>query len=573
MRRMTRPYWAVMVLVFCCSSYAAAPKTVSSQQGLQQQLHHISAEEHVLRREVRMLHKKRHAAVLPAPHKKHKTTTSHHNASSSATKDATAHRAGRRPFTYPRHITIATTPSGEEFLGKAPYGFFSAKRFKNGVTVTTSPLMGLKSAYNAADLLYEYPTMNEDLILLQQKQSFEYFLRQVNDTLANRAIIVISGGLEGQIITSRGFNGRSQGDVNLSKSELDVLGMISRWANGFISLDYDDSAPSTGSRVTNSRIYLSRGFLTIGNLNVIPVYFTIGQMYVPFGKYSSVMLTTPLTKSMARILGRAALLGYYKKGFYTEIYGFDGSKISGIQNTFREGGANMGYQTVDLEDLNIDFGVGMVTNMADSEGVQRNGLRQNITNVLIGPVGAQVVATAPTQFAGFGETAGANALVHRVPGADVHLEFSYKELTFIGEYITSLRYFAPQDLTFNPLFLGPPFPRSGAKIAAMHLEADYTIHVRNKPMVFAVTFGRTWQALALNLPEYSWAAIISASIWKNTMFGIEYRRDVDYAFGTTASGSVVGTTITAPPSASALPVPNGTGRQRNMVTIQFGAYF
>lgn len=560
-RRMIGLCLAMAALVICCSSYAAIAKETSSD--LKKEIHRISAQQQELQREIRALknqlrqvkkdNNKHHSVVLPAK---------------PASLDAT-HKPGRRPFTDTHHIATATTPAGQKFIGKTPYNSFSAKRFKHGITVTTSPLLGLRSAYNAADLLYQYPSMNEDLILLQQKQTFEYFLHQVGDTLANRAIVVMSGGLEGQIITSRNFNGQKNGDVNLSTAELDIFAMMSRWANGFISLAYDDSAPSTGSRVENSRIYLSRGFLTIGNLNVIPVYFTIGQMYVPFGKYSSVMLTTPLTKSMARILDRSALLGYYKKGFYAQIYGFDGSRITGAQNTFREGGANVGYQTVDLKNFNIDFGAGWVTNMADSQGIQGNGLQQNISNVL---VGGMVVIT-PTQFAGFGNTEGANALQHRVAGVDVHMELSYKAFTFMGEYITSLRRFAPQDLTFNPLFLGPPFPRPGAKIGAMHLEADYTIHVRNKPIVFAMTYGRTWQALALNLPKYSWACVISTSIWKNTMLGIEYRRDQDYALNTTASGSVVGTTITVPPTASALPVPNGTGGHRNMVTVQLGAYF
>lgn len=580
MRRMTRPCFAVVALLFCCTSYPATPQTPSSE-ALSKEIHQISAQEQDLQREVRALKKelqqakKRNNAhrhvVLPEPkhHKKPAPRTYAQRIKASATRDATQHLPGRRRFNYPLPFTIVTTPEGERYLGKPPYGFFSAMRFKKGITVTTSPLLGLKSVYSAADLLYQYPSMNEDLILLQQKQSFEFFLRQVDDTLANRAIIVISGGLEGQMITNRDFNGQARGDINLSTSQLDVLAMMSRWANGFFSLDYDDSAPSTGSRVENSRIYLSRGFLTIGNLNVIPVYFTIGQMYLPFGKYSSAMLTTPLTKSLARILARAAVLGYYKKGFYAEIYGFKGARVSGVMNAFREGGANMGYQTLDLSDFNIDIGLGWVSNIADSEGIQRNGLRENIRNVLVGTT----VVTAPTQFAGFGRTAGANGLQHRVPAMDMHMEFSYKEFTFIGEYINSMRRFAPEDLTFNPLLLGPPFPRPGAKIGVIHLEVDYTISTRDKPIVFALTYGRTWQALALNLPEYSWAFVISAVIWKNTMFGIEYRRDMDYAFNTTASGGLVGTTVTTPPAASALPVPNGTGKQRNMVTIQFGAYF
>ncbi len=38
-------------------------------------------------------------------------------------------------------------------------------------------------------------------------------------------------------------------------------------------------------------------------------------MYLPYGRYSSNMITAPLTLSLGRINDRAALLGYYKDGF------------------------------------------------------------------------------------------------------------------------------------------------------------------------------------------------------------------------------------------------------------------
>ncbi len=85
--------------------------------------------------------------------------------------------------------------------------------------------------------------------------------------IRNRAIVVLSGALEGQIIHRRDFDHRSWGDVNLTTDELDIMPMLSTWANGLIVLDYDDSPSAAGSRVTNARIYLSRGFLTIGNLS------------------------------------------------------------------------------------------------------------------------------------------------------------------------------------------------------------------------------------------------------------------------------------------------------------------
>lgn len=433
----------------------------------------------------------------------------------------------------------------KELLGAAPYGYYGALRFRRGITVTTSPLLGLRSAFDASDLLYQYPSMNEDLIILRQRQYFEDHLRYVGDTLADRAIIVLSGALEGQIIYNRDFTGFSNGDINLTTAELDFISMLSTWANGFVSLDYDSAPPATGSRVTNSRIYLSRGFLTIGNLEVSPLYLTIGQYYPPFGRYSTLMLTTPLTKSLARIEARSALIGYYKSGFYGELYGFQGFRRTGVRYTFRQGGLNMGYQA-----YSFDFGAGYVTNMADSQGMQSNGINPIVTSFITGNISQLTLS----QFGGFGDTPGGNNLVHNVPGVDAHMEFNKGPVSLITEFITATQHFAPQDMTFN----GNP-----ADVKAMHLEIDYNINVHNKPISFGLIYGQSWESLALNLPKNSYIAVISTSIWKNTMMGIEYRHDDNY--GATALSSVTGAGLPVPPA--------NIGGTRNLVTLQFGAYF
>lgn len=56
-----------------------------------------------------------------------------------------------------------------------------------------------------------YPSTKEDLLLLRQRQYFEHHLLEVGDTLDNRAIVVLSGALEGQIIHRRDFDHRTRG--------------------------------------------------------------------------------------------------------------------------------------------------------------------------------------------------------------------------------------------------------------------------------------------------------------------------------------------------------------------------
>jgi hypothetical protein len=425
-----------------------------------------------------------------------------------------------------------------------PSGYFTAERYLQGITVTTSPLLGLRSAYSAADLLYQYPSMNEDLILLGQRRNFEYFLQEVGGTLNNRPIVVLSGGVEGQIIYAHGFGGRNGNDVNLTTADLDVFAMISTWANSFMAFSFNSSAPETGSRVANSVIFLSRGFLTIGNLAVTPFYFTIGQMYVPFGKYDSALLSTPLTKTLARILARAALLGVYKNGFYAQVYGFRGDRINGSRFLFKQGGLNVGY-----ESNKVNIGAGIVSHMAASQGMQNNGINPIERSFIMGTIRESL-----TQFGGFAVTPGGDLLAHNFPAADFNMKLALGRFGLSAEYITGFRRFASQDATFN---------FKGALVRALSLELDINFKIRNTDVLLAFYGGQTWQALAFNVPQNSIAVVVSTSIWKNTMTGLEYRHDTNYRKKELLSAT-----------GHKLPVPfANVGGTRDIIILQFGAYF
>lgn len=412
-------------------------------------------------------------------------------------------------------------------------------RFRHPITVTTSPFMGIRSAYDASDLLQQQSTMNEDLTLLQQRAQLEKELDAEGYPI-QRPILEISGGLEGQVIYSNGFGGVSS-SVNLSTAELDLNAVVNSWVGGLISLDYDDSPAVTGSRVPNSRIYLRRGFITIGNLIQCPWYFTTGQFYMPFGRYSSALVTAPLTLSMARVVARGLLLGFYQHGFYGQLYGFEGEQTSTKGFFVKQGGVNLGYKN-----NHVDAGTGIISNIADAEGMQNNSLNSTVN------------------FNGFGEPTvigvvnvpNFNNLRHRVPAADVHSEITIGPWTIIGEFISAVRRFSPLDMTFN---------RRAALPRSLHTELDYLFHVGIHPVTLGIAYGRTWQALALNLPQQSIWTLVSTSIWKDTIESIEFRHDINYSRGTIANG---GTT-----PAGLSPVAVRGGGSRDSVTGQIGVYF
>ncbi len=415
-------------------------------------------------------------------------------------------------------------------------------RMLNGLTVITTPYFSAKPAWDGSDLLVSMPTMNEDLRLLQLKSDLNAHYLELGIPDNIRPIVELSGKVEGDVLQGSSY-GSNVSDINLSGAELDFNADVSKWATAFISIDYDDGPFITGNRVgrvSNSRLYLRRGFLTIGDLDVTPVYFTMGQLYVPFGQYNNAMLSSPLTRTIFRTNTRAVVLGYSQSGLFAQAYGFHGVTHTGNSNNKNEWGLNIGYNNPKDEKVAYGFGVGYINDVADSQGMEITG------------------NTTITQFQGFASvntTTGvpSNALQHTVPGFDVHAHIGAGHFNFYGEYITSTRHFAPIDMSYN---------YNGAEPAAMHTEADYSTTWWAKPVTLGLAYGRSWQALALLVPKNSFTVVGNISIWKDTIESLEYRYDQNYGSTTRATGG-----------GRPAPIFGTSNRNQNIVTLQFGVYF
>lgn len=441
-------------------------------------------------------------------------------------------RAGWRPTRppIPRHVS-----------------HFQSERVTQGVTVTTSPYLGLRSAFDASDLVVNLSTMNEDLRLLQQRQTLENQLCEagVEPLYVDRPLLELSGAVEGQLVNqdSNG-NSNTRTNIDLTRAELDFLSYVSPVVTGMITMGYDNSPlpgivnggqiQGAGQRIANSRVFLKRGFLTIGDLNKLPFYFSLGQMYAPFGVYTSQLLDAPMTQVLGQTNNRIALIGFYDKGIYAEGYGFRGD--AGQPSHVNNGGLNLGYKYTGAHS-GFNIGAGFIGNIADSNGMQNTG------------------ASLPF-FPGFGFTSETEELQHGVSGVDAHGQVDIGKLTLLGEYVTATRSFSPIDLSYN---------FSGAKPSAFHLEADYTAHMFCWPTVFSAAYDHSYEALGLNLPRSSYFAVITTSIWKDTIEAIEYRHDDNYPPSDFANGNN-GLGYFAYPLRS-------VGGGVNTITVQAGIYF
>ncbi|MCL5260493.1 MAG: LbtU family siderophore porin, partial [Gammaproteobacteria bacterium] len=297
------------------------------------------------------------------------------------------------------------------------------------------------------------------------------------------------------------------------------------WATAVMIFTYDNNRVANLPLVTNSRVQISRGFVTLGDLNKFPMYLTVGQMYVPFGNYGSYMVNNPPTYYLAKTKERAALLGFAKYGIYASVYGYKGEVTTfKTQDASRYLGVNVGYK-FSKDKFSADVAFGYIGDIAESAGMQ-----SVFTNAAYGVN---------------------DALQHTVGGASARVKLGLDRFTLIGEYESAVRSFAAQDMTFN---------HKGAVPKALETELVYSFPILGKPNNIGIGYGRSWESLALSIPEQDYFAVFSTSIFRSTIESIEFRHDINYKSTDTSS---VGKCV----------IPSTPRRDRNVVTLQIGIYF
>jgi hypothetical protein len=428
--------------------------------------------------------------------------------------------------------------------------------------VSSGPYIGIPLEYSGSNLIINSPNVNEDIALLNIRKNIAQRLSALGRTGdASGSHILLSGIIEGQALDRAG-GGTNYSDIDLTTANLDayILGPTS-WTSGLLELAYDNNiGTETGSfssndRTLNSRVYVNKAFVVLGNFQQSPFYASFGQMFVPFGVYSTTMISSPLTKIMARTQERAITVGYKQQAensLNVSGYIFHGASQIGDSNSINNGGVNVAY-AFKMMQVNASVGGGVIGNIADSQGMQFTGNNNN-TPPLFGGFGGPVETfTDPTTGLVTQESTGSESLAHRVPAYDLHANIGIGEnIQLLGEYIISSTSFSPSDMTFDG---------DGARPQALQLEGVYNLPWFVKPTSISVAYGMSKEALAIGLPAQRYSLAINRSFWKNTLQSLEFRHDINYAEFNTATGSDVPNLIT------------GTSNSSNMVTLQFDYYF
>lgn len=406
--------------------------------------------------------------------------------------------------------------------------------------VSTGPYVGVPIQYAGSELIVNSPSVNTDVQLLGIRK---HILEQLNAMGGEifkepyHSHLLFSGLVEAQAGYFNPGGSPSTSDIDLTSANLDAFFLgPSEWTLGFMEFNYDSSPPNDSYyTVSNSRVYINKAFITIGNFQKSPVYGTVGQYYVPFGTYSTVMVSDPLTKLITRTKARALLVGYQEQelnGFYGAGYIFRGDSHAASVSKINNGGLNAGYHFEDGK-IGGNVGAGVIGNIADSGGMQDgNGFSQY------------------------------EQITHRVPGYNLRGLFNIGEnWNFIAEYVGASTSFNPNDMSYNG---------RGAKPSAFDLEAAYSFYLFERPSSVGVAYAKSNEALSLGIPLTRTGVVFNTSVWRNTLQSLELRHDTNYAASDTANGPVGAETATDTCTASSC---SSTGKSDNAVTAQFDYYF
>jgi hypothetical protein len=403
--------------------------------------------------------------------------------------------------------------------------------------VSTGPYIGVPLQFSGSNLIVTSPSVNNDVQLLNIRKSILKHLSESGNLVQEptHSHLLLSGIVEGQAsyVDMGGRPSKTDFDITNVSMEATFLGP-SDWTLGFIELTYDNNPPisnngqynsSSNYRVTNSKISVRQAFFTIGNFQKSPFYGTFGQLFVPFGTYSSVMVSDTLPKLLARTKERALVIGYQDQGknaLYGSVYAFGGDSHAASTTRVNNGGVNVGYKFDCDAWVKGNLGAGLIGNIADSAGMQ-----------------GSVFSSA-------------EQISHRVPAYNLRGVLSLGEhIDLIGEYVSASKRFNLSNLSFNG---------HGAKPWALDLEASYSfMMLENRPSSIGIGYAHSGQALAVGLPLNRTSVVFNTSVWRNTLQSLEFRRDREYAASNTAGGQ--GATFTQ------------SGKYDNAVTAQFDYYF
>ncbi|MDM8569787.1 LbtU family siderophore porin [Thiotrichales bacterium HSG1] len=288
--------------------------------------------------------------------------------------------------------------------------------------------------------------------------------------------VTLSGFVNTEVRYKNDYNEVDSSDIAVDEINLTIEGQVHKFAKATLSLKYEeDTTP----------LEVDKAFLTL-NAGDSPLYLQIGQLYVPFGNFSSHMISDPFIK-FAEARESAAQIGIETGGFYGSVYGFNGVTQDDVLNTIDHYGLNLGFSQ-ETDSMNLDAGIGYISDIGDVGGMEK---------MLDGVNDYDYIA-----------------------GIDAYLNIEAGAFSFVGEYVTALDNFKAEHVGFNG---------AGAEPKAYNLEVGFNFNLADRDSTVALGYQASEEALALRIPEQGMVGTLSTQVYTNTTLSLEYALNEDYS--------------------------------------------
>ncbi|MBV5319092.1 MAG: LbtU family siderophore porin [Desulfobulbaceae bacterium] len=303
--------------------------------------------------------------------------------------------------------------------------------------------------------------------------------------------VTLSGSIEGDYKLGKDFAGTHTSAFVLDTVELIMDVKVTDWATGKIVVDYDGD--------DEDRLYIDEAHITLGKTESFPFFLTGGKVYAPFGDFSTNMIQDPLTLTLGEIVEKGAIAGFEHNGFTGTVFAYNGidendpADPDPKNDTINGYGASLAY-SYEKEEAAVNAGISWVNNIASSGGI------------------SDWLPTASN-----GET----MLSESVSGLSLNLGGKYGPFSLLTEYTTALDSFTAAELPYGA--------GEGAEPRAWNSELAYTTALLNKETVFAIGYQKSWEAVALALPEQRYSTSAAMNIFDGTTVILEYYLDKDYS--------------------------------------------
>ena len=299
----------------------------------------------------------------------------------------------------------------------------------------------------------------------------------------NTHAIDVSGVVEVEafVTDSNEYGNNSASDIVLATVELGIGTQINYVTRADISVLYEED---------DTPIEVDTALLTFA-ADDVGMSLTLGQMYLPFGKFETAMVSDTLILELAETRETSALLSYNVFGMSFSGFVFRGDADDSAVSDY-------GFAVDYLSDP-VEIGMSYINNLLDSD---------TFTGYI------------EEEHDGFDLAEGGIGYKHELSAATMNAMFNIGNISIMLEHIVS-------ESVDNDLATALNV-NADESVSASQLELSFSTTISQKEVVFATAYQKTKEALFLGLPEKRLSLAGGVNVLDNFVLGVELWRDYDY---------------------------------------------